>query len=176
MNCAGIKYHAVEDGPGCRTVLFVSGCRHHCKGCFQPQTWDFDYGVPFDDGIEETILKSLSDEYTTGLTLLGGEPFEPENQKALLPFLKKVRSEYPDKSIWAYSGFTFEDLIGQNKTNETIPILNMIDVLVDGPFIEEKRNLMLPFRGSENQRILNIPESLVANKAVIYEKYHNRQR
>ncbi|MBO5435378.1 anaerobic ribonucleoside-triphosphate reductase activating protein [bacterium] len=179
MNYCNIKYHAVEDGIGLRTVLFVSGCRHHCKGCFQPETWNFDYGQPFTDKTENMIIDSLNDPYVSGLTLLGGEPFEPENQATLVNFVKKIKTLYPDKTIWAYSGFTFEELIDENNsachTENTIAMLKKIDVLIDGRFVEEKRNLMLPYRGSENQRIINVPASLEANRAIL-SKYHNRNR
>lgn len=177
MNVAAIKFLATEDGIGCRTALFVSGCRHHCKGCFQPQTWDFNYGKPFTKETEDEIIESLKPNYVNGLTLLGGEPFEIENQHILRPFIKRVKDIYPEKSIWAYSGYTFEELINNNSnchSNDTIPLLRMIDVLIDGEFILAEKNLMLPFRGSNNQRILNVPESLKENKAVL-SIYHDRQ-
>lgn len=178
MNYCNIKYHAIEDGEGCRTALFVSGCRNHCKGCFQPETWNFDYGQPFTDEIRKTILDSLNDKYTSGLTLLGGEPFEPENQQVLLPFVKQVKEQYPDKTIWAYSGYTLEELMNPDKpchTKNTINLLQHIDILVDGKFVQEKANKMLPYRGSENQRVIDVTESL-KNNTVILSRYHYRDR
>lgn len=169
MNYCAVKYHVIEDGPGCRTALFVSGCRHHCKGCFQPQTWSFSAGEPFDANIEEKIINSLKEPYTKGLTLLGGEPFEPENQKCLLPFLEKVRKEVPNKTIWSYTGYLFEDLLNENSfchTDDTIKMLSLIDVLVDGEFIESEKNSLLTFRGSANQRIIDIKSSLEQNKTI----------
>lgn len=183
MNYGNIKLHATEDGCGCRTVLFVSGCRHHCKGCFQPQTWDFNYGEQFTEEIENKIINSLNDKYTTGLTLLGGEPFEPENQKVLRPFIEKIKKLYPDKDIWAYSGYTFDELITPGKhchTDDTLALLQMIDVLVDGEFVEEKLNKMLPYRGSDNQRIIDIKATLETWKSethnVVLSPYHERRR
>lgn len=176
MHYGNIKYHAIEDGVGIRTVLFVSGCRNHCKGCFQPQTWDFDYGEEFTPETENLILNSLRDKHTTGLTLLGGEPFEPENQKVLLPFVQKVKSLYPEKDVWAYSGYTFEQLTNKTypcHTTDTVPLLELIDVLVDGKFVEEQANKMLSYRGSENQRVLDVKASLLQNKPVLSE-YNER--
>lgn len=178
MNYCKIKYHAIEDGVGCRTVLFVCGCRHHCKHCFQPETWDFNFGKPFTEKEEKEIIKSLSDQYTAGLTLLGGEPFEPENQKVLKPFIEKIKELYPEKSLWAYSGYTLEELLDEKSpchTNDTLQMLKQIDVLVDGEFVFEKKNIMLPYRGSENQRVLDIPSSLKEQKAILSE-YHFRNR
>ncbi|MCD7709028.1 MAG: anaerobic ribonucleoside-triphosphate reductase activating protein [Clostridiales bacterium] len=170
MNFAGIKYCDVANGPGCRTVLFVSGCRNRCKGCFQPQTWDFGYGDPFDEAVENEILDSLAPDYVQGLTLLGGEPFEPENQAVLLPFLRRVRERWPGKDVWAFTGYVYEDDLvdgGRKHTADTDGMLTLIDVLVDGPFVEEKRNLMLKFRGSENQRIIDMPRTLVSGEVVL---------
>lgn len=178
MNYGNIKFHATEDGVGCRTVLFVSGCRHHCKGCFQPQTWDFNYGHTFTNATEEEIIKSLEDSYVNGLTLLGGEPFEPENQRVLRPFIERIKALYPNKTIWSYSGYTFEELMSIDSachTDDTIPMLSCIDILVDGEFIEAELNKMLPYRGSNNQRILDVAASLSSGAAVLSE-YHNRNR
>jgi anaerobic ribonucleoside-triphosphate reductase activating protein len=175
MNYGNIKYHATEDGPGCRTVLFVSGCRHRCKGCFQPQTWNFDFGEKFTKETENAIIESLKDSYVSGLTLLGGEPFEPENQKVLAGFIRQIKDLMPEKSIWTYTGCTFEQLLDESSpyhTNNTLPMLKTIDILVDGEFIEEKKNLMLAFRGSENQRIIDVKQSLIEGRTVnISEKY-----
>ena len=163
MNYAGIKYCDIANGTGCRTVLFVSGCRNACKGCFQPQTWDFGYGEPFDERVQEEVLKSLEPDYITGITVLGGEPFEPENQKELVPFMRKVVARYPNKNVWAFTGYIYDkDLVagGRRHTEDTDELLSMIDVLVDGPFQEEKKDITLKFRGSSNQRILDLKETI----------------
>lgn len=163
MNYAGIKYCDIANGTGCRTVLFVSGCRNACKGCFQPQTWDFGYGEPFDEKVQEEVLKSLEPDYITGITVLGGEPFEPENQKELVPFMRKVVAWYPNKNVWAFTGYIYDkDLVagGRRHTEDTDELLSMIDVLVDGPFQEEKKDITLKFRGSSNQRILDLKETI----------------
>lgn len=167
-----IKNCDIANGIGVRVTLFVSGCRNHCPGCFQPETWDFAYGKPFTEETEAYILELLKPEYINGLTLLGGDPFEPENQKALLPFLKKIKETYPIKDIWAYSGYTWEQLISGNhhaNVNETPELLSLIDVLVDGPFIQEKKNIRLRFRGSENQRIINVKRSIEDKHVVMWE-------
>lgn len=172
MNYGEIKNCDIANGEGVRVTLFVSGCTNHCEGCFQPQTWDFGYGKPFTDKVENQIIKMLEPGYISGLTLLGGEPFEPENQRALLPFLKKVKAAYPQKNIWAFSGFTIEQLLGQEphpRCEVTDEILSMIDVLVDGKFMIEKKNIRLKFRGSENQRILNVPKTLKAKTPILWE-------
>ena len=171
MNYAGIKYCDIANGTGCRTVLFVSGCRNACKGCFQPQTWDFGYGEPFDEKVQEEVLKSLEPDYITGITVLGGEPFEPENQKELIHLLRRVRKELPHKDIWSYTGFVLDrDLLeGQRKhTDVTYEMLSYIDVLVDGPFVEEKKNLALYFRGSENQRVIDMNRTREEKNIVLY--------
>ena len=163
MNYAGIKYCDIANGTGCRTVLFVSGCRNACKGCFQPQTWDFGYGEPFDEKVQEEVLKSLEPDYIKGITVLGGEPFEPENQKELVPFMRKVVARYPNKNVWAFTGYIYDkDLVagGRRHTEDTDELLSMIDVLVDGPFQEEKKDITLKFRGSSNQRILDLKETI----------------
>lgn len=162
MNYAGIKYCDIANGLGCRTVLFVSGCRNQCKGCFQPHTWDFSYGEPFDEEIQKKILDSLEPAYVSGLTLLGGEPFEPENQKELVPFVRKVRERFPKKNIWAFTGYLYDrDLVpgGKRYTEDTEALLAMIDVLVDGPFVEELKDITLKFRGSKNQRVLDLKKT-----------------
>ena len=167
MNYAGIKYCGIANGTGCRTVLFVSGCRNACKGCFQPQTWDFGYGEPFDEKVQKEVLDSLAPDYITGITLLGGEPFEPENQKELVPFMRKVAAQYPNKNVWAFTGYIYDkDLIagGRRHTEDTDELLSMIDVLVDGPFVEELKDITLKFRGSSNQRVLNLRETIRTGK------------
>ena len=167
MNYAGIKYCDIANGTGCRTVLFVSGCRNACKGCFQPQTWDFGYGEPFDEKVQKEVLDSLAPDYITGITLLGGEPFEPENQKELVPFMRKVVAQYPSKNVWAFTGYIYDkDLVagGRRHTEDTDELLSMIDVLVDGPFIEELKDITLKFRGSSNQRVLDLRETIRTGK------------
>ena len=171
MNYAGIKYCDIANGLGCRTVLFVSGCRNHCEGCFQPQTWDFNYGEPFDEKVQKEVLDSLEPYYIQGLTLLGGEPMEPENQKALLPFVKKVKERYPNKNIWAFTGYIYDqDLVsgGRKHTEDTDELLSLIDVLVDGPFRQEQKDISLKFRGSANQRILDLQKTRKSGKIEIY--------
>ena len=170
MNYGAVKYCDIANGLGCRTVLFVSGCRNACKGCFQPETWAFDYGKPFDATIQNEILKSLEPSYVQGITLLGGDPFEEENQEALVPFMRKVKECYPDKNVWAYTGYVYDkDLIpgGRKHTENTEELLSMIDILVDGPFVQEKKNLMLKFRGSENQRVLDMKKTLETGKIIL---------
>ena len=150
-----------------RTSLFVSGCRNHCKGCFQPQTWDFGYGEPFDEKVQKEVLDSLAPDYITGITLLGGEPFEPENQKELVPFMRKVVAQYPNKNVWAFTGYIYDkDLVagGRRHTEDTDELLSMIDVLVDGPFVEELKDITLKFRGSSNQRVLDLRETIRTGK------------
>lgn len=159
MNYSAIKYCDIANGIGVRTVLFVSGCRNHCEGCFQPETWAFEHGDLFDEAVENQIIESLKPSYIDGLTLLGGDPFEEENQKALIPFLRKVRAEYPNKTIWAYTGYILDtDLAegGRKFTEDTKEMLSFLDVLVDGPFVQAKKNIMLKFKGSENQRVIDM--------------------
>lgn len=159
MNYAAIKKYDIADGPGVRVSLFVSGCRHHCKGCFNAETWDFHYGQPYTKETENEIIHALNAQYIEGFTLLGGEPFEPENQQVLVHLLKKIRKTYPQKSIWCYTGYLFDiDLIEGGKvfTSVTREMLSYIDVLVDGEFIEAEKDLSLQFRGSRNQRILHL--------------------
>ncbi len=170
MNYCNIKKVDIADGLGVRVTLFVSGCTHHCKGCFQPETWDFDYGELFTSDTENELIEALKPDYIDGLTLLGGEPFEPENQKALLPFLKKVRNIYPEKTIWAYSGYTFEELINNSraKCECTDEILSLIDVLVDGEFKIDLKNISLKFRGSSNQRVIDVKETLKKGEIILF--------
>lgn len=161
MNYGEIKKYDIANGPGVRVTLFVSGCRHHCKGCFNAETWDFHYGNPYTEKTEKEILDALNHPYIAGLTLLGGEPFEPENQRELVKLLKKVREMYPKKNIWSYSGYVYDkDLIpgGRAYTEVADEMLSYIDVLVDGPFVEDLKDITLQFRGSSNQRILNLRE------------------
>lgn len=172
MNYCSIKKCDIANGIGVRTTLFVSGCTHHCKGCFQPETWDFAYGNLFTAETERELLGSLAPSYVKGLTLLGGEPFEPENQRVLVDFLKRIRAEYPEKTIWCYSGYTYEELTGDSRARceVTDEMLSLIDVLVDGEFILEKKNIRLQFRGSENQRIIDLNETRKAEKIVLWKE------
>ncbi len=168
-----IKNCDIANGEGVRVTLFVSGCTNRCEGCFQPQTWDFCYGQPFTKETEDKILDMLSPTYIDGLTLLGGEPFEPENQRALLPFVKRVKERYPQKNIWAFSGFTIERLWNEEphpRCEVTDELLSLVDVLVDGRFEKDKKNIRLRFRGSENQRILDVPKTLIQKTPVLWDK------
>ena len=172
MNYGNIKKNDIANGTGVRTSLFVSGCTHHCKGCFNPETWDFGYGSPFTEETEEEIILSLKPEFIRGLTVLGGEPFEADNQRALLPFIKRVKKELPEKDIWFFSGYLFEELTGKIKnercrTEVTDELLSLIDVLIDGEFVLEKKNISLKFRGSENQRIIDVGQSLKQGEIVL---------
>lgn len=167
MNYATIKKYDIANGPGVRVSLFVSGCSHHCKGCFNPETWDFNYGKPFTAEVEDEIFKALEPDYIEGFSLLGGEPFEVENQRSLLPFVRKVKTRFPQKSIWCYSGYLFDrDLTGDSAVNCecTAKLLSYIDIMIDGEFIETKKNLNIKFRGSENQRIIDVQKSLKEGK------------
>ncbi len=171
MNYATIKFNDIANGLGVRTSLFVSGCTHYCKGCFNSEAWSFDYGKPFTKEVEDQIIASLKNGYVDGLSLLGGEPFEPQNQNALLPFLKRVKSEVPSKNIWCYTGYLFDKELLENsraKTSDTLEILKLIDVLVDGKFVEELKDISLMFKGSQNQRIIDVKESLKQNKVILY--------
>lgn len=164
MYYGNIKKYDIADGPGVRVSLFVSGCRHHCKGCFNSETWDFSYGQPFTKETQEELLAALAPPYIAGLTVLGGEPFEPENQPVVAGVLKRVREQYPKKDIWCYTGYLYDvDLIpgGKVYTSVTEEMLSYIDVLVDGEFIEAEKDASLQFRGSRNQRIIRLSEELV---------------
>lgn len=174
MNYAAIKNCDIANGPGIRVSLFVSGCTHRCKGCFNQVAWDFDYGEPFTQETIDTVLSMLSAEHVSGLTLLGGEPFEPRNQVALLPFLRKVKALYPRKTIWVYSGYLFDSDILNRRLGPwdvTREILNLIDVLVDGPFVEEKKDLTLRFCGSSNQRVIDVQKSLKSDSLILWEDW-----
>ena len=149
MNYAGIIYNDIANGPGVRVSLFVSGCRNHCPGCFNPETWDFDYGEPFTKKTEKEIIKALRPSWIQGLSILGGDPMEPENQRPLLPFLKRLRVMLPGKDVWLYTGYRLEDVSGS-------PMLPYVDVIVDGPYIETEKDVRLAFRGSRNQRIIHL--------------------
>lgn len=149
MNYGKIKKVDIANGPGVRVSLFVSGCRNHCPGCFNPETWDFDYGEPFTRKTEKEIIKALRPSWIQGLSILGGDPMEPENQRALLPLLKRIRVMLPEKDVWLYTGYRLESVSGS-------PLLPFVDVVVDGPFIEAEKDISLAFRGSGNQRIIHV--------------------
>ena len=171
MNFATIKKRDIADGPGVRVSLFVSGCTHHCEGCFNEIAWDFNYGEPFTRAVEDELLEALAPDYIQGLTLLGGEPFEPENQRALLPFLKRVREVFPKKNIWCYSGYTLDQLRGESRARceVTDEMLSLLDVLVDGRFVLAKKNIRLRFRGSENQRLIDMNKTRETGEIVLWE-------
>lgn len=169
MNYCKIKQCDIADGLGVRVSLFVSGCTNHCKGCFQPETWDFDYGWEFNKETEDIIIESLKPDYINGLTLLGGDPFEPKNQYTLYKFLLRIKKEIPNKDIWAYTGFIFEDILNPEKypyTEYSENYLRMIDVLVDGPYVDSLHSISLKFRGSSNQRIIDIKKTFENNKII----------
>lgn len=174
MNYGTIKKFDVANGEGIRTTLFVSGCRNRCKNCFQPETWSFSYGKPFDRAAMEEIYESMRIPSVKGLTLLGGEPMEPENQEGLLPFLREFKSLFPEKNIWLFTGNLYEELTaGVGNHPKSLPItpeiLSMVDILVDGRFVEEKKQLGLRFRGSSNQRIIDMNKTRAAGEIVIWE-------
>lgn len=174
MHYGEIKKCDVANGPGVRVTLFVSGCTNRCEGCFQPQTWAFDYGKPFTAETEEALLEALSPAYITGLTLLGGEPFEPCNQRALLPFVRRVKDRYPGKTIWAFSGFYLESELLRDgshpRCEATDELLSLIDVLVEGRFVLAQKDISLKFRGSRNQRIVDMNKSREAGEIVLWDE------
>ena len=174
MHYGNIKKSDIANGEGIRTTLFVSGCRNRCKNCFQPQTWDFNYGQLFTEETEKEIFDSFSNPVIRGLTILGGEPMEPENQTALLPFLRRFKSLFPDKTVWLYTGNLYEELTGQQGDNPkcldiTSELLSLVDILVDGRFIEEEKRLGLRFRGSANQRIIDMNRTREIGEIVIWD-------
>ena len=171
MNYAEIKNCDIANGPGVRVSLFVSGCTHRCKGCFNQIAWDFSYGKSFTRDTIDEIMEMLRPKHIRGLTILGGEPFEPQNQAPVLELLRLIKSQLPEKSIWAFSGYLFEKDILAGKLGPweiTKEYLSYLDVLVDGPFIEERKNLMLRFRGSDNQRLIDVPRSLKENTVILW--------
>ena len=170
MNYADIRHVDVANGPGVRVSLFVSGCPHHCEGCFNPETWDFQFGEVFGEVQIEKILTALRPSYVQGLSLLGGEPFAPENQSAVLELVKRVRQEMPEKDIWCYTGYLFETLRDGNVGTNSRGLLEKLDVLVDGPFVLSRKNLGLRFRGSDNQRIILVKASLGAGEVCFWEE------
>ena len=176
MNYATIKNCDIANGPGVRVSLFVSGCTHRCPGCFNEIAWDFAYGQPFTQETIDYILHLLKPDYIQGLTLLGGEPFEPQNQGSVVELLRQVKKAYPNKSIWAFSGYLFEKDILSGRLGDTAEYLSYLDVLVDGPFVESKKNLSLRFRGSENQRLIDVPASLRKGETVLWQDWQGERK
>ena len=176
MNYATIKNCDIANGPGVRVSLFVSGCTHKCPGCFNEIAWDFDYGKPFTQETIDRIIHMLRPAHIRGLTLLGGEPFEPRNQGAVVELLRQIRRQLPQKSIWAFSGYLFDRDILSGRLGDTSEYLSYLDVLVDGPFIESKKNLSLRFRGSENQRLIDVKKSLAAGEIILWEDWQGERR
>jgi len=177
MNYGEIKNIDIANGEGVRVSLFVSGCTHHCKNCFNKETWDFGFGKPFTAETEELLLKELEPDYIDGLSLLGGEPFEPHNQAALLPFLRRVKERFPKKNIWCYTGYLFDrELLSESRARceHTDEMLSLIDILVDGEFVQELYSITLQFRGSSNQRIIDVKKSLAAGEVVEYKPKSGR--
>lgn len=175
MYYGALKKNDIADGPGVRVTLFVSGCTHHCEGCFQPETWNFTYGKVYTDVVTDEIIEAMKPTYVAGFTVLGGEPFEPENQKELIGLLRRIKETYPTKNIWCYSGYLYDELSGKiegtcrARCEVTDEMLSMIDVLVDGEFELDKRNLMLKFRGSENQRLIDMNKTREQGEVILWE-------
>ena len=176
MNYATIKNCDIANGPGVRVSLFVSGCTHRCPGCFNEVAWDFDYGEPFTEEVMDSILEMLRPSYIRGLTLLGGEPFEPQNQSAVVQLLRKIKKEMPEKSIWAFSGYLLDKDILSGRLGDCSEYVSYLDVLVDGPFVEAQKNLSLRFRGSENQRLIDVPASLAAGEIVLWQDWQGEKK
>ena len=179
MYYATIKNCDIANGPGVRISLFVSGCTHKCKGCFNEVAWDFEYGQPFTQETVDYILALLAPAYVKGLTLLGGEPFEPQNQPAIVDLLRQIKAKYPEKSIWAFSGYLFDrDMLSGRLGDPAVlnEFLGYLDVLVDGPFVESKKDLTLRFRGSSNQRLIDVPASLSSGTVVLWQDWQGNER
>lgn len=177
MNYAAIKTYDVANGPGVRTTVFVSGCTRHCKDCFQPQTWDFNYGEPFTQEVIDRLLATLEPPHIAGLTVLGGEPFEPENQSGVNDLLRQVRKAYPKKSIWSFTGYLLDKELLAGKVGDLTLVqemLSYLDVLVDGPFRAERKDLTLRFRGSSNQRLIDVPKTLQTGTVVLWDDGYQR--
>ena len=172
MNYGEIKKNDIANGIGVRVSIFVSGCRNYCKNCFNQATWDFAYGKEYTEDTEKEILGALEPFYVDGMTFLGGEPFEPENQRGLLGLAEKIKEVYPEKTIWCYTGFTLEEIRGESRANceVTEEFLSLIDVLVDGRFVEEEKDITLRFRGSRNQRLLDLKKTLQSGEIVLWSK------
>lgn len=169
MNYAQIKAWDIANGPGVRVSLFVSGCTHHCKGCFNEEAWDFDYGEFFGEEATQRLLDMLAPHYIRGITYLGGEPFDPRNQAGLLALTRRIREKYPEKSIWAFTGYVYDRNLPR-LAGVTDELLSALEVLVDGPFVEEKKNLSLRFRGSENQRLIDMPRTLQSGQVILWNE------
>ena len=176
MNYAEIKNCDIANGPGVRVSLFVSGCTHRCPGCFNEIAWDFQYGKPFTQETVDRIITMLKPAHIRGLTLLGGEPFEPENQGAIVDLLRQIKQQLPQKSIWAFSGYLFDRDILSGRLGDTSEYLSYLDVLVDGPFVEARKNLSLRFRGSENQRLIDVKKSLASGEIILWEDWQGEGR
>lgn len=175
MNYATFRTHDVANGPGVRVSLFVSGCTHRCRGCFNAEAWDFSYGEHYTEELEAAILTALEPSYIKGFSLLGGEPFEPSNQEALVGLLERIKERYPEKTIWCYSGYSFTEDILPGRLGDphiTQRMVSCIDVLVDGKFVEEKKDLSLRFRGSSNQRIIDVPASLRCGEVTLMKEFY----
>ena len=168
MNYASLKPRDIANGPGVRVSLFVSGCTHRCKGCFNEEAWDFDYGQPFDQAVMDHILELLAPDYIKGITYLGGEPMDPRNQAGLLDLSRRIKARYPEKSFWCFTGYVWDRL--PQVAGVTQELLSLLEVLVDGPFVEARKNLRLRFRGSENQRLIHVPKSLAAGQVVLWDE------
>ena len=174
MHYGALKKFDIANGEGIRTSLFVSGCRNRCKNCFQPETWDFNYGAPFDEGTKKEIYDSMRSASVRGITILGGEPMEPENQREILPFLREFREKFPDKTVWLFTGNLYEELTGvlgehPKCLDITAELLSLVDILVDGRFEEENKRLGLRFRGSSNQRIIDLNKTRESGEIVIWD-------
>lgn len=167
MNYANLKTCDIANGPGVRVSLFVSGCTHRCKDCFNQEAWDFDYGKPFDSAVMDQILEYLKPGYIKGITYLGGEPMDPRNQAGLLELSRKIKAAYPKKSIWCFTGYVWGRI--PQVSNVTNALISLCDVIVDGPFVAEKKNLSLKFRGSENQRLIDVPKTLAEGQVVLWD-------
>ena len=177
MNYSEIKLNDIANGAGVRTSLFVSGCRHHCKGCFNRVAWPFDSGMPYTNVVEGSIIRSLMPSYVDGLSILGGEPLEPENQPDVAGLIQHVRMMVPESTIWIWTGFTYENLMHDRSCTEVLPyILRNIDVLVDGRYVEELADITLRFRGSSNQRIIDVPKTLESGEVCLWDDGHVRGR
>ena len=172
MHYGTIKKLDIANGAGVRVSLFVSGCRNRCENCFQPETWAFDYGKPYTQETEDEIIKALEPSYVDGITLLGGEPFEPENQRELVKLLRRVRKERPGKDVWCYTGYTLEKILGDGHPHCEVSreMLSMVDVLVDGRFVDDLKDIALRFRGSSNQRLIELKKTLESGEIVLWDE------
>ena len=179
MNYSAIKNNDIANGPGVRVSLFVSGCTHRCPGCFNAETWDFEYGQPFTQQTIDEIVSMLEPQHIKGITILGGEPFEPQNQPVVVELLRQVKNRYPEKSVWAFSGYLFDEDILAGRLGDwqvTKEFLSYLDVLVDGPFVQSQKDLTLRFRGSSNQRLIDVQTSLKSGKVMLWEDWQGNER